>query len=239
MVVIFLGADPASITRNGVHGAAYLAQAADMAVALAKGEKPARKPIALSSDNADTEVTRAMAPQTLRPRHFLRRHLLLRGTTHSRRGGDRGVLERPDGGQLAVGGQPPEEENTIVDMGADEFCQGHPHPMIDPSQRDARIREEVDDPTTAVVLFDVVLGYGSPKTRPRACRRRRSGQSQGESGRPARRVHRLRLRNRSRPTESGQDRGRPQICRRARGLVQCRGCHLVGQPISERQGVQS
>ena len=33
--------------------------------------------------------------------------------------------------------------------------------MIDPSLRDARIREEVDDPTTAVVLFDVVLGYGS------------------------------------------------------------------------------
>ena len=38
VVVIFLGADPASITRNGVHGAAYLAQAADMAVALAQGE---------------------------------------------------------------------------------------------------------------------------------------------------------------------------------------------------------
>ena len=33
--------------------------------------------------------------------------------------------------------------------------------MIDPSQKDSRIREEVADPTTAVVLFDVVLGYGS------------------------------------------------------------------------------
>jgi hypothetical protein len=52
-------------------------------------------------------------------------------------------------------------ENTIIDMGDDKFCQGRPHPMIDPSQRDARIREEVDDPTTAVVLFDTVLGYGS------------------------------------------------------------------------------
>ena len=46
-------------------------------------------------------------------------------------------------------------------MGDDEFTQGRPHPMIDPSLRDARIREEVADPTTAVVLFDVVLGYGS------------------------------------------------------------------------------
>ncbi len=51
--------------------------------------------------------------------------------------------------------------NTIVDMGDDEFTQGRPHPMIDPSQKDARIRDEVADPTTAVVLFDVVLGYGS------------------------------------------------------------------------------
>jgi hypothetical protein len=33
--------------------------------------------------------------------------------------------------------------------------------MIDPSLRDARIRQEVADPSTAVVLFDVVLGYGS------------------------------------------------------------------------------
>ena len=46
-------------------------------------------------------------------------------------------------------------------MGDDEFTQGRPHPMIDPSLRDARIRQEVADPSTAVVLFDVVLGYGS------------------------------------------------------------------------------
>jgi hypothetical protein len=38
---------------------------------------------------------------------------------------------------------------------------GRPHPMIDPSLRDARIRDEVADPATAVVLFDVVLGYGA------------------------------------------------------------------------------
>jgi hypothetical protein len=33
--------------------------------------------------------------------------------------------------------------------------------MIDPSLRNARIREDAADPATAVVLFDVVLGYGS------------------------------------------------------------------------------
>jgi hypothetical protein len=53
------------------------------------------------------------------------------------------------------------EANTIIDMGDDEFTQGRPHPMIDPSLRDARISAEAHDPATAVVLFDVVLGYGS------------------------------------------------------------------------------
>ena len=33
--------------------------------------------------------------------------------------------------------------------------------MIDPLQRNARIGEEIADPETAVVLFDVVLGYGA------------------------------------------------------------------------------
>src|ERR1700733_10942990 len=40
VVVIFLGADPAGITRDGGYGAGPLAQAADMAVALAKGQEP-------------------------------------------------------------------------------------------------------------------------------------------------------------------------------------------------------
>lgn len=51
--------------------------------------------------------------------------------------------------------------NTIVDMGSDEFTLGRPHPMIDYSLRVARIREEAGDPQAAVILFDVVLGYGS------------------------------------------------------------------------------
>src|SRR6185436_5696783 len=50
VVAIFLGADPASITGKGVYGAAYLSQAADMAVALAKGEPPQAKAIAVSVD---------------------------------------------------------------------------------------------------------------------------------------------------------------------------------------------
>src|SRR5579872_3346243 len=50
VVVIFLGADPAGISRTGVHGAKYLAQAADMAVALASGKAPAAGQLAVSDE---------------------------------------------------------------------------------------------------------------------------------------------------------------------------------------------
>ncbi|TLX99640.1 MAG: hypothetical protein E6K95_09390 [Thaumarchaeota archaeon] len=52
-------------------------------------------------------------------------------------------------------------ENTCVDMGSEEFVVGRPHPMIDYSLRKNRILQEARDPETAVVLLDVVLGYGS------------------------------------------------------------------------------
>lgn len=53
------------------------------------------------------------------------------------------------------------EANTVIDLGEDEFTVGRPHPMIDYSLRNQRIREEAKDPETAVILLDIVLGYGS------------------------------------------------------------------------------
>ncbi len=53
------------------------------------------------------------------------------------------------------------EENTIVDLGSEEFTKGRPHPMIDPSIRVKRIVEEAGDPGVSVLLLDFVLGYGS------------------------------------------------------------------------------
>jgi FdrA protein len=51
--------------------------------------------------------------------------------------------------------------HTVVDMGADEFTQGRLHPMLDPTLRLQRLQQEAADPETAVLLFDVVLGYGA------------------------------------------------------------------------------
>ena len=50
-------------------------------------------------------------------------------------------------------------EHTLVDMGADEFTEGKPHPMVDSTQRIQRILSEANDPEVGVILLDCVLGY--------------------------------------------------------------------------------
>lgn len=53
-----------------------------------------------------------------------------------------------------VGGQ----RHRFVDFGAEEYTRGRPHPMIDPAMRNAAIADTGNDPDTAVVLLDFVLG---------------------------------------------------------------------------------
>ena len=49
----------------------------------------------------------------------------------------------------------------VIDLGADEYTVGRPHPMIDPALRTAKLREALADRQVAVVLLDVVLGLGA------------------------------------------------------------------------------
>lgn len=53
--------------------------------------------------------------------------------------------------------------NVVLDMGAEEFTRGRPHPMIDARERRARLLTEAADPSVAVVLLDFVLGFGAAK----------------------------------------------------------------------------
>ncbi len=52
-------------------------------------------------------------------------------------------------------------EHTIIDLGEDEFTVGRLHPMMDNELRIRRLDQEAADPETAVIMLDVVLGYGS------------------------------------------------------------------------------
>lgn len=51
--------------------------------------------------------------------------------------------------------------NVVIDLGDDMYTKGRPHPMIDPGKRIECMKEALDDESTGVILFDVVLGYGS------------------------------------------------------------------------------
>jgi len=53
------------------------------------------------------------------------------------------------------------QEHSIIDLGEDEFTVGRLHPMMDNELRIRRLFEEADDPEVAVILLDVVIGYGS------------------------------------------------------------------------------
>ncbi|WP_419037798.1 acyl-CoA synthetase FdrA [Enterocloster bolteae] len=52
-------------------------------------------------------------------------------------------------------------EHTFIDLGDDQFTQGKPHPMIDPSLRLERIVKEAKDPEVGVIVLDIILGYGA------------------------------------------------------------------------------
>ncbi len=164
VVVIFLGVDPATITRKGVHGAWYLGQAAEMAVDLVNGGSPVATipPLANDMKHLLGGLARAMAPEQRHVRGIYSGGTFCYGAqlVHAHFGLT-AFSNTPTKGNAPLADNWKSQENTFVDMGDDAFTQGRPHPMIDPSLRDARLRDEVDDPTTAVVLFDVVLGYGS------------------------------------------------------------------------------
>ena len=51
--------------------------------------------------------------------------------------------------------------HSLIDMGDDQFTQGRPHPMIDPSVRGEAIISALRNPETGLILVDVVIGYGA------------------------------------------------------------------------------
>ena len=73
----------------------------------------------------------------------------------------------PSGSARAETGTPPPPApaptagHVFLDLGADEYTAGRPHPMIEPAMRSGALAEALADPTVAVVVLDVILGAGS------------------------------------------------------------------------------
>ncbi len=61
---------------------------------------------------------------------------------------------------MAIENLPEGRGHICLDLGEDQFTRGRPHPMIDPQTRTEFFSSHVDE-QTAVILVDVVLGFGS------------------------------------------------------------------------------
>ena len=53
------------------------------------------------------------------------------------------------------------QAHTVIDLGEDEFTVGRLHPMMDNDLRIRRLELEANDPQVALILLDVVLGFGA------------------------------------------------------------------------------
>ena len=79
----------------------------------------------------------------------------------------RELLDRPVYSNAPLPGDPQladstkSQEHTTVDLGEEEFTVGRPHPMIDNDLRIRRLLQESADPEVAVLILDVVIGYGA------------------------------------------------------------------------------
>ncbi|QYF72263.1 acyl-CoA synthetase FdrA [Cryobacterium sp. PAMC25264] len=169
VVVMFVGAGDGAAVDEQLHTASTLAEAADLAVALLTGTP---------AEAGATPAAQLPLPVELQERlrdaasRVSDSQLSLRGIYS---GGtfcyEAQALSQAYGiyahSNTPVAGNPVLEdiwtsrEHTIIDMGDDDFTRGRPHPMIDPTLRDERLLAEAEDPSAAVLLFDVVLGYGA------------------------------------------------------------------------------
>jgi succinyl-CoA synthetase alpha subunit len=146
VVVNFLGADPAVARDAGAIPASTLEDAARLAVAVARGRLPAGSEI--DTIHPGLAAVADAARVTLKPGQRMVRGLYSGGTLCQ----EAGLILQPLLGDTGY---------SVIDLGDDEYTVGRPHPMIDFRLRNEHIVAAAADPTTAVILLDIVLGYGS------------------------------------------------------------------------------
>jgi succinyl-CoA synthetase alpha subunit len=158
VVAVFLGADPELLRRLGMRPARTLEEAALLAVDLSKGSAGERPPREAPSFPGEPVPGRKFVRGLFSGGTFCLEAQLI-----FREAGIRALSNAPLPGFKALRDPWKSEGHSLVDLGADAFTVGRPHPMIDFSLRRRRIAQEALDPGTALILLDVVLGYGSNK----------------------------------------------------------------------------
>jgi succinyl-CoA synthetase alpha subunit len=167
VVSVFLGSSPELLFGTKIHAALTLEEAAFLSVALAKNEHVASVKEMSSSQGLEIKELANKESSKLSPGQIYLRALFSGGTFCDETQLICNELltdvfsNTPVGNAKKLKDSNISEKHTIIDLGDDEFTVGKPHPMIDYSTRCKRILEEARDPETAVILLDIVLGYGS------------------------------------------------------------------------------
>ncbi len=158
-VLAFLGQSASIHLAPSVHGASTLEAAALTAGALARGE-----PLPPPPQDVPSHLIPSLeaARTALRPAQQAIRALYCGGTLAYEalwllRCTLADVVSNLDG----TWGDTSDTGHVILDLGAEEFTRGRPHPMIDPTVRHQYLIELIQQPEVAVVLCDVMLGWGS------------------------------------------------------------------------------
>jgi FdrA protein len=166
IVSVFLGAENQQSTK-AIYYAKSIEEAAMAAVALSKGDDVTKNIGLLEKRDLELgKVAKSEATRMKKGQRYIRglfsggtfcyeAQVLLKGKLHDI------YSNSPIKGYSSLDNAQKSQKHTIIDMGADEFTLGRLHPMIDFSLRKKRIVLEAGDPETAVILLDIVLGYGA------------------------------------------------------------------------------
>jgi len=160
VVVDFIGYSPPSRQVGNLHFAASLDEAAEVSAELA--EALAVKLAASAPDVESAPDLARFAPGQRYLRGLFSGGTLAYETLHILQSYLPGVYSNtPLDKDYRLANSMVSQEHTIVDLGEDEFTVGRLHPMIDNDLRIRRLQLEAKDQEVAVILLDVVLGYGA------------------------------------------------------------------------------
>jgi FdrA protein len=158
VVAVFLGADAETLSSFGIIPAGDLASGAEKILACVGIQKDR---VDLNLETLAMEIAAQLKPE----QKYLR--ALFTGGTFC---GETQVILKdlpdlysnaPTAGSQRLDSAWRSFKHTVVDLGEDVFTVGRPHPMIDFSIRNERILTEAKNGETAVILLDLVLGYGA------------------------------------------------------------------------------
>lgn len=165
VIINFLGSNPELISSFGATVGQTLEETAFLAVAALKGEQYQHR----NFSTPEEELKRRLKEETERmtPNQKFIRGLYSGGTLC-----DEAMLILNDSvgevysniplkPKLRLQDLSKGQNHCCIDLGDDYFTRGRPHPMISPDSRGRYIISEGEDPQVAVLLLDIVLGYGA------------------------------------------------------------------------------